>query len=440
MIYGIDLGTTNSLIGYGDEMFSGLVSSNVDMSERKQVPRDNLGKDVVASYKTNMSMSESGQLSIECSSIILDTLVKQANKATRQDIKDIVVSVPAYFSTTQREAVYKAAEKVGLTIKTLINEPTAAALYVCRDVSDLIIVFDLGGGTFDVTIIDSRFGDYSVVATDGIVLGGDNLDEAIMNRILKEFRIPMIKRSKDNLKLIRGKCRLAKEHIQKTGSGAFIDMSDVFGEDKSYYLDEAAYIEIMKQTFAKTVEMTENLILSQLPPTEHPKMVFVGGSTNCPYLREYVSSELKLDIIESDIKADYIVAKGAALYAEMYENGKASTTVDDVTKRLCIEDEKGMTLTVIDANTHVPCRNSIIVKNSSASDRLILRVYQGNSIFAADNEYVGSMEFMFDSVQPAGSVSVEVTMTVRVDGVIRLAAVDVLDFTSEPQEIQLTRR
>lgn len=440
MIYGIDLGTTNSLIGRGARLFTGLVSSNVNVVTKKQVPRDELSEDVVASYKTNMSIGESGKLSIACSKIVLEELANQVLALTGQSVRDVVISVPAYFSTSQREAVYQAAEMAGLSVKTLINEPTAAALYVCAARKDLVVVYDLGGGTFDVTLIDSRAGTYSVVATDGMVLGGDDLDDALAQRVIRDLKIQLRYRTKQNLKKLRGRMRLAKEQMQKKGiNQVLIDLPE-FGSDMFYILEEDVYKECMEQVFGRTLIMTENLIRTQLASYEKPKIVFVGGSSNCPYLKEMLLSRLQLEEVFCDSSPDYVVALGVAMYAEMIENGTADICVSDVTKRLSIEDSDGRTLTVIDANTSVPCKNSIIVSNSSASDRLQLNLYQGDSIAATENEYIGQMEYLYGREVAAGDGIVEITVTVRSDGVIEVSAVDILLGEESAKSIRLTAR
>ena len=177
-IYGIDLGTTNSLLGLGDRLLTGLVPSVVNLQTGKA------GKDVLEdmsaarSFKCDISMSKEGQLSVSASSRVLRQLVKESG----EDVQDVVISVPAYFSDNQRHATIKAAELAGLSVVGLINEPTAAAIYASKSRKALSLVYDLGGGTFDVSVVDSRFGDYDVQATDGCILGGDNFDANIRSR------------------------------------------------------------------------------------------------------------------------------------------------------------------------------------------------------------------------------------------------------------------
>jgi len=440
MVYGIDLGTTNSLIGRGDELYTGLVSSNVDTVRKCQVSRDNLGENIVASYKTNMSMGESGKLSVACSAIVLKELADRVQQVTGERVEDVVISVPAYFSTSQREAVYQAAQSVGLRVRTLINEPTAAALYVCRDRKDLVIVYDLGGGTFDVTIVDSRAGSYAVVATDGIVLGGDDLDATLAQGVVDELHIPLRYRSKQNMKQLRGKMRLAKEEIQKPGVQKVLVRLPEFGEGVSYLLTEEIYVAYVEKVFEKTILMTENLLHMQLPAYEKPKIVFVGGSSSCPYLKSLVQKRLALEELHCEIAPDYVVAKGVALYAEMVEKGISDVCVDDVTKRLCIEVSQGQTLTVIDANSIVPCKNIIPIVNHDTADYLKVKLYQGDSIVAEENDYIGRLDYPYGRKVQAGEGCVMVEVEVGSDGVICISALEALQGDECKKTIKLTAR
>lgn len=440
MVFGIDLGTTNSLIGTGDSLLTDLVSSSVDVSTKKQVARNIVGPDIVSSYKTDMSMGEEGRLSIACSAIILRELADTASKRYGEEVKDVVISVPAYFSTSQREAVYKAAQEAGLNLKILINEPTAAALYVCRDIKDLIVVYDLGGGTFDVSIVDSRIGNYAVVATDGIVLGGDNLDEALIEEVLKELRVPVRFRTKVNIRQLKTKMCLAKEEIQKEGVYKVDVDLEWMGVPATYTLTEEVYKRIIKEVFGRTILMTKNIISVNLPSYEKPKIVFVGGSSNCPYLKAMLKEEIEAEEIKCDISPDFVVAKGVALYAQLYYEGKIQGVVEDVTKRLCIEDNKGRSITIIESNSSVPCKASITVHNSTQADKLSLKLFQGDSMIAKNNEYIGTLVYKYGRAVLEHEGIVEVTVSVSADGVISLSAMEVLYGEDFRQSIELTAR
>ena len=345
MICGIDLGTTNSLIGHGDELYTGLVSSSVNVATKSQADRDIVSKDIVSSYKVNMTTGNSGKLPIACSSIILRDLVNKASMRTGQIIEDIVVSVPAKFSHTQRQAVWDAAEMAGLTMHGLINEPTAAAIYVCKDIKDLVVVYDLGGGTFDVTILDSRVGNYFVVATDGDGhLAGDNFDKALVARAMNDCKVKMRFRAADIVKVLTSKMRIAKETLQKTGLTQYIDMS-LMGVDEEWKLTKEIYIEIMKDVFAPTVKLTKQIIQTNLMETEKPKLVFVGGSTACPFLKEWVKAKWckfpSFEVIESMESRHIMPSPDDGLIKEFYRLFGERLSVDErmFTKGARVKDE-----------------------------------------------------------------------------------------------------
>ena len=441
MIYGIDLGTTNSLIGYGDALFTDTVSSNVDIENKKQVARDVIGDNIISSYKTNMTIAETGDIPRMCSSIILKTLVNHANIATgnNNEKQDVVISVPAYFSTSQREAVIKAGEMAGLNVRSLINEPTAASLFVCKDYRDLIVVYDLGGGTFDVSIVDSRTGSYVVVATDGIDIGGDDFDNKLVDFVLERMGIPMRFQNKQLKARLKSACRLTKELMQKLKIDIEL-LAEEYGGKNNVTITIDDYKRIMQEVFGPTVETLLKVVSSNLSYTEKPKLIFVGGSTSCPFLREMVSEAAGLDIIESDVKPDLIVAKGVALFASMLENGTAREQVQDVTKRLVIRLDDNSCLEMLEENTNIPAANSQIVSNSGTSDKLRLTLYQGSDIMADKNAKIGELVYNFGREVPAGDGLVEVRVEVGYNGVIKIKAKEALFDDVYWQDIELSCR
>ena len=192
--------------------------------------------------------------------------------------------------------------------------------------------------------------------------------------------------------------------------------------------------------FGQTIDMTKYIVHKNIPTCERPKVVFVGGSSACPYLKEILKSEIDMEEIVSDINPDLIVAKGVALYAKMLEDGVAHAYVEDVTKRLCIEDASGRSITIIDSNTIVPCCNTIIVSNKEESDKLLLKLYQGDSIMARNNAYIGTLVYDYCEVMAPDEGVVEVTAEVSADGVISLAAYNILYGEMSEQKIELQSR
>lgn len=436
MIFGIDLGTTYSLIGRGDELYSDLVPSAVNINEKRCINPGEVGKHIVGSYKTDMTVGESGDVPRSCSSIVLRQLADLASKRSGHKVVEVAISVPAKFSNTQRNAVWQAAIDAGLTPRAVINEPTAAAIYACDNYKDIIVVYDLGGGTFDVTILDARIGKYYIIASDGNSrLAGDNLDRAIANRLLEHNKVPIRLRKSENMQILHNRCREAKERLSMTGLTQYISVPELEAE---YKLTVEEYTELMRKTFQPTIDLTKELLADNIMPIDKPKLLFVGGSTADPYLRQWVKEELMLDEFVHDTNPSYLVAHGISKYAEMLEDGSADEEVIDVTSRISIELNTGMTETVIEENSNIPISESRMFTNPEPGSALNINVYQGNDILAAKNEFIGTLTFDFGRQLQPNEGMLEVTITVDRNGILHVCGMDLL--TCETKTIELVVR
>ena len=436
MIFGIDLGTTYSLIGRGDKLYSDLVPSAVNVKERRCINKNEVGKYIVGSYKTDMTVGDSGKVPRACSSIVLRELADMASRRSGCEVKDVAISVPAKFSNTQRNAVWQAAIDAGLTPKAVINEPTAAAIYACENYKDLIIVYDLGGGTFDVTILDARTGNYYIIASDGnSKLAGDNLDRAIANVILEKCKVPIRLRKQETIQHLHNLCRTAKEHLTMSGVSQYIQLDEAGIE---YELTVEEYLKLMKDTFQSTVDLTKELMDTYIMSVDNPKLLFVGGSTTDPYLREWVKGELGLEEFKPDVGPSYLVAHGISKYAEMLEDGRAEAEIIDVTSRISIELDTGLTETLIEENSNIPISESRVFTNSQDGTLLNINVYQGNELLAKQNEFIGQLIFDFGRPLKAGEGMLEVTITVDRNGILNVQGMDL--FTCETKNIELIIR
>jgi len=439
MVFGIDLGTTNSLIGAGDILYTDLVSSNVDLERKKQVGRDMHGKSIISSYKTDMSIGESGELSRVCSSIVLDKLAMIAERVSGEDVCDVCISVPAYFATTQREAVKKAAEDAGLNLRRIVNEPTAAAICVCRHRKDFIIVYDLGGGTFDVTLIDARDGSYQTIATDGQILGGDDLDAELVNYVIKKAGIKMRYRTPENRAHLRSEVRLAKESIQNTGVDALVDIP-YMGVLEPCKITVADYESIVEEVFAPTIQRTLAIIDQYVPAYEQPKIIYTGGSTYCPYLMKLLRSEITLEELTYDYPKDKLVAYGIAYIAKLVEEGKDTILISNVTKRLSIERDDGSSIILIENNTIIPCNTRYPLFNIREASSIKIRLYQGNNYMAKENDFIGEMEYDYGEVVPAHIGVVNVDIRVSYDGYVVVKAFGLAEDETQAREMKLQLR
>lgn len=429
-IYGIDLGTTNSLLGCGDHLLTGLVPSVADLQTGKAGVAEIENMSAARSFKCDISLSKEGQLSVAASSRVLRQLVDESG----ENVEQVVISVPAYFSDNQRQATIKAAKLAGLEVVGLINEPTAAAIYASKNRKALSLVFDLGGGTFDVSVVDSRFGDYDVQATDGCILGGDDFDMNIRRWAIKEGQVKVHRLHPEELMQLKWDCSKLKVRLQKSKQAEELDLTP-YGAGRLLLTPEV-YSEIMKLTFSETIIKAKKVLGEAVPVGESYDLVLVGGSTRCPYLQEWVTKEMGQAPVELFYDPDKVVAQGAAMYAQMLADGVAHVQVSDVTKALSIEMSDGSARVLIQRNSKIPVQETTVVYNSVASDRLQVNLYQGDSLLASQNEMIGKLVYEYGEAMPAGEGEVIVGITVDVDGTIHFSCKELL---KPPVEVVLDR-
>ena len=434
MTFGVDLGTTYSLIGCGDYLYSGLVSSSVDLQKEEQCERSRVGRSIKSGYKVNMTLGESGKVPIKCSSIILKKLAMIAEEQTNCEVKDLIVSVPAKFSHTQRLAVIEAGKLAGLNVLSVINEPTAAAVYCCMNQPGLYMVYDLGGGTFDVSIVSVDTAGISVICTDGLGhLAGNDFDKVILAKLCKKHNILMKDRTPEATQRVLTDIQEAKEQFQKDGQTKYISLS-AFNKDGSYEMTKEDYMDAMK-VFQPTIKLCQTL-LATLMGIETPKLLFVGGSTACPFLRKWVRSELQLESVYIKEQPDLLVAKGVAKYAYLYDRGY--NIVQDVTKQLSIADSDGIASVIIPQDSPLPAQGEILMTNPIACSVLKLDLYQGDDCIASRNEYIGTLEYNYGELREAGTGIVNIYVTVNINGIVLLSCEDPSRGTK--QSIQLKVR
>jgi molecular chaperone DnaK (HSP70) len=435
-VFGIDLGTTNSLIGLESTGYlSNLIPScvNMETGEAGASMFDNMSAE--RSYKVNMSMGVEGIVPRVASQHVLEELARMAHKETGLDVKDVVISVPAYFSDSQRTATITAATLAGLNVVSLVNEPTAAAMYIAKNKKNLFVVYDLGGGTFDCSIIDSRFGTYDVQATSGRNEGGDNFDQCIMQYFIKNGNIPFSgvssKMARTALQHFAGKVKIK---LQQAKTPITVDLSPWSGE--TILFTPEVYKELMKMTFSKTIECMLKLIKAWIPDNELFEILLVGGSTHCPYLREWIEESTGRPTAPLTYDPDRVVAQGAALYADIVDSGNIATQVSDVTKELSIGLFDGTVSTIVPANSKIPLSVEKVFSNPVPATQLILDLYQGESMFVKDNECIGHLVWDYDGPKDVNEGQVIVTVSIDTSGVITFAANELL----KPAKIVVLKR
>lgn len=413
MIYGIDLGTTNSLIGCNGELIGSSVPSIVNMETGNAGADEYLNFTALRNFKTSMMAETAGLRAMKASACVLKELKRIAGVTGPMDA---VISVPAYFSDSQRIATRAAAKEAGINTVALINEPTAAAIVISGGKDGVYIVFDLGGGTFDISVVECKNGAYRVLATDGCILGGKDLDSALLTAIAADSGLNWRILDDKNMCKAKGAKVIMQQHLDK--SPVSISFEEYGSE---YYLTYDTYEKCMKSVFEKAILLTQNVISEANIDIASADFYFVGGSTRCPFLREWVTERLGVRVAPITYDPEAIVAEGAVKYAGLIASGTAHKFLDDVTKQIGIKLHGELLDIIVPKNTHLPYKNDyiFIASTEKAVSEVSFGIYTGDSVIASECTNIGEMTLKFENVMPAGlsifGVKVEVDLDQNVD-------------------------
>ncbi|HIU83716.1 MAG TPA: molecular chaperone DnaK [Candidatus Faecicola pullistercoris] len=374
----------------------------------------------------------------EISAMILTKLKNDAEKYLGQKVTQAVITVPAYFSDSQRQATKDAGKIAGLEVLRIINEPTAAALAYGLDKDEnknqKVLIFDLGGGTFDVSVLELGDGVFEVLATSGNNrLGGDDFDKKIMDYIVSEFK------AKEGIDLSGDK--MAMQRIKEAAEKAKIELSGVtktkislpfitIGAAGPCHLD-------MDLTKAKFDSLTADLVEKTMGPTKQAlkdagltvkdiaKVILVGGSTRIPAVVEAVKNFTGKEPYKG-INPDECVAIGAAIQAGVLAGDVKDVLLLDVTPlSLGIETLGGIFTRLIDRNTTIPTSKSQIFSTAADNQSSVdVHVLQGEREFAKDNKTLGRFELTGIAPAPRGIPQIEVTFDIDANGIVSVKAVD----------------
>ena len=472
-IIGIDLGTTNSCLAVmegkeatvipnseGSRTTPSVVAFSKDgerlvgnIAKRQAVANhartiSSIKREMGTDYKVKIDDKE--YTPQEISAMILSKLKADAEAYLGQKVTQAVITVPAYFSDSQRQATKDAGKIAGLEVLRIINEPTAAALAYGLDKEEnknqKILIYDLGGGTFDVSILEIGDGVFEVLATNGNTrLGGDDFDQRIMDYVVDQFK-------KDN-GIDLSKDPAAMQRIKEAAEKAKIELSGVTKTSISLPFITAdqngpKHID-MELTKAKFNEMTADLVEKTVGPTmaalkdaglkasDLAKVILVGGSTRIPAVIDKVKEMTGKDPYKG-INPDECVAIGAAIQAGVLAGDVKDVLLLDVTPlSLGIETLGGICTKLIERNTTIPTKKSQIFSTATDNQTSVeIHVLQGEREFAKDNKTLGRFSLVGIAPAPRGVPQIEVTFDIDANGIVSVSAVD--KATNKSQSITLT--
>jgi molecular chaperone DnaK len=384
----------------------------------------------------------------EISAMILQKLRQAAEEYLGQPVAKAVITVPAYFNDAQRQATKDAGQIAGLEVMRIVNEPTAAALAYGLDKKkdETIAVYDFGGGTFDISILEVGEGVVEVKATNGDThLGGDNIDQRVMDWIISEFK------KSDGIDL--GKDRMALQRLRESAEKAKMELSTVMETDINLPFitaDQTGPKHLqMKLTRAKFEQLVDDLLQKTVGPTKQAmtdagvdpskidEVVLVGGSTRIPRVQQIVK-ELFGKEPHKGVNPDEVVAIGAAVQAGVLAGDVKDLLLLDVTPlSLGIETLGGVMTALIPRNTTIPTRKSEIFSTAADSQTSVeVHVLQGERPLARDNRTLGRFHLIGLPPAPRGVPQVEVTFDIDANGIVNVQAKDL--GTGKEQKITIT--
>ena len=374
----------------------------------------------------------------EVSAIVLKEMRQIVENHTGQTVTKAVITVPAYFNDNQRQATKDAGKIAGLEVLRIINEPTAAALTYGfgQGYHQRVGLYDLGGGTFDISVLDIGDDVFEVISTAGdTYLGGDDFDDRIMHWLADSFQ------QQQGVDLRQDKYALQK--LKEAAEKAKIGLSEhevvqihiplIYTDENGYSLDfsttlsRAEFNQMVMDLVQRTFKVCDEALQSaRITASDIDCVILVGGPTRLPLIRSSVRHYFQKQPM-TDVDPDEVVAMGAAIQAHALLDNQQSTFLLDVTPlTLRMATVGGYTEEIIEKNTPIPIdRTRCFTTASDNQERVRIRIYQGESNVAVDNVLLGEFEFSGFRIAPRGEVTIEVTFEIDTDGIVNVSARDV---------------
>jgi len=360
---------------------------------------------------------------IDLSSYILVELKKRAEHILKTPVTKAVITVPAYFNDTQRQATRDAGKLAGLDVLRIINEPTAASLAYGLGLDPTeektIAVYDLGGGTFDISILKISNGIFEVLSTNGdTYLGGDDLDRAIIEYWMKEMGVDNLEDHKN----LKQELRLAAEKAKIALSNSDLFESEFAGEKIS--ITKEVFEKLIEPIVQKTIELSKLAMKdAALDIKDINTVLMVGGSTRVPLVKKTVSTFFNQDVNDS-VNPDEVVALGAAVQADILSGNNQNMLLLDITPlSLGIETMGGLMDVLLPRNSKIPTKTSRqYTTQKDAQSGINISVYQGERDLVKDNRQLGAFTLTGIPAMPAGLPKVEVSFLINADGILQVSA------------------